>query len=106
MFVATCFVIPQNRKTSFTDTVGFLIPQKFTSITSAKNELISNLTLGNKDNIIRVQELIQELLVQIGEDPKREGIIRTPERVAKAWAYFTKGYIQDLDSIINGAIFS
>ena len=57
-------------------------------------------------NLIRVQELIQELLLQIGEDPKREGIVRTPERVAKAWDYFTRGYTQDLDSIINDAIFT
>ena len=60
----------------------------------------------NKTNIIRIQELIQELLLQIGEDPNREGILRTPERVAKSWDFFTKGYTQDLSSIINDAIFT
>ena len=42
----------------------------------------------------------------IGEDPEREGLVRTPERVANAWAFFSKGYIQDLDSIINNAVFT
>ena len=59
-----------------------------------------------KKNISRIEELIKELLIQIGEDPGREGIVRTPERVAKAWDYFSKGYTQDLDAIINNAVFT
>ena len=59
-----------------------------------------------KTNIKRIEELIKELLLQIGEDPNREGIVRTPERVANAWDYFSKGYTQDLDSIINNAVFA
>ena len=54
-----------------------------------------------KNNIDKIKELIKELLIQIGEDPQREGIINTPERVAKAWQFLAKGYNQDLDSLIN-----
>ena len=45
------------------------------------------------------------LILQIGEDPEREGLLKTPERVAKAWNFLANGYEQDLDLIINNAIF-
>ena len=54
----------------------------------------------------KVEEIIKELLIQIGEDPEREGLKQTPARVAKAWDVFTKGYTQDLDEIINNAVFT
>ena len=54
----------------------------------------------------KIEEIIKELLTQIGEDPEREGLKRTPARVAKAWDVFTKGYTQDLDEIINNAVFT
>ncbi|MDC7127067.1 MAG: GTP cyclohydrolase I FolE [Spirochaetales bacterium] len=53
----------------------------------------------------RVEELIRELLVEIGEDPEREGLVKTPERAAKAWDFLTNGYRADLDKVINNAIF-
>ncbi len=59
-----------------------------------------------KTNISKVEKVIKELLIQIGEDPDREGILKTPERVAKAWDFFSKGYTQDLDAIINNAVFT
>ena len=59
-----------------------------------------------KINMSKVEEIIKELLIQIGEDPEREGLQRTPVRVAKAWDVFTKGYTQDLDEIINNAVFT
>ena len=59
-----------------------------------------------KENISKVEKIIKELLIQIGEDPDREGILRTPERVAKAWDFFSQGYTQDLDAIINNAVFT
>ncbi len=58
-----------------------------------------------KNNIDTIEKLIHELLIQIGEDPNREGIKKTPERVAKAWQFLAKGYEQNLDKIINNAIF-
>ncbi len=59
-----------------------------------------------KNNIDTIEKLIHELLLQIGEDPNREGIKKTPERVAKAWQFLAKGYEQNLDKIINDAIFT
>jgi len=59
-----------------------------------------------KNNIDKIENLIHELLIQIGEDPNREGIKKTPERVAKAWQFLAKGYEQNLDKIINDAIFT
>ena len=58
-----------------------------------------------KTKITKIEELIKDLILQIGEDPEREGLIKTPERVAKAWQFLANGYEQDLDSIINDAIF-
>ena len=52
-----------------------------------------------------IQPLIAQLLKAVGEDPKRIGLEKTPERVAQALAFFTKGYDQDIKEIINGALF-
>lgn len=56
-------------------------------------------------NIERVTALMHELLVEIGEDPKREGLLKTPVRYANALAFLTRGYHQDMNDIVNGAIF-
>jgi GTP cyclohydrolase I len=56
-------------------------------------------------NTTRVAELTRELLIEIGEDPDREGLLRTPERVAKAWAFLTSGYRTDPNDVINQAVF-
>jgi GTP cyclohydrolase I len=52
-----------------------------------------------------MQKLIYQLLKEIGEDPEREGLKRTPERVAKAWEFLTRGYRQDPKALVNEAIF-
>ena len=53
-----------------------------------------------------IQELTEALLLELGEDPSREGLIKTPERVAKAWKFFTKGYYENIEEITNRAIFT
>ena len=53
----------------------------------------------------KIEEITKQLLKEIGEDPNREGLIKTPNRVSKAWEFFSKGYKENLDIIINGAIF-
>lgn len=56
-------------------------------------------------NYESVEESVKNILNEIGEDPSREGLIKTPARVAKAYEFLTKGYKQDVKSVINGAIF-
>jgi GTP cyclohydrolase I len=53
-----------------------------------------------------IQALIEQLLVHLGEDPTREGLLKTPERVAQAFRFFTQGYQQDVDEVLNGALYS
>jgi len=52
-----------------------------------------------------IEKLITELLKELGEDPQRQGLDRTPERVAKALRYFTSGYGKDVREILNDALF-
>jgi len=53
----------------------------------------------------RVEQLVRELLVELGEDPKREGLLRTPERVASAYEFLTSGYRVKITDVINNAVF-
>ena len=52
-----------------------------------------------------MEQLYKKLLVEVGEDIKREGLVDTPARAANAMRYLTKGYTESLDDIINGALF-
>jgi len=49
--------------------------------------------------------LINDLLVEIGEDPERQGLLNTPKRVAKAYEFLTSGYQKDIEKVLNNAIF-
>ena len=53
----------------------------------------------------KLELITKQLLEEIGEDPNREGLLRTPLRVSKAWKFFSKGYGQDLEKLINEAVF-
>jgi len=53
----------------------------------------------------RVEAAVREILVEIGEDPDRDGLLRTPERVHRMYAELTAGYRVDPDRLINGAVF-
>jgi GTP cyclohydrolase I len=53
-----------------------------------------------------IQHHLRHLLAAIGEDPDREGLQRTPERVASAFQFLTQGYSQDIDALLTGALFS
>ena len=54
----------------------------------------------------KVAKLVKELLVELGEDPDREGLKKTPARVAKSLAFLTQGYRQNLKAVVNGAHFT
>ncbi len=54
----------------------------------------------------RIEAHFKDILHDLGEDPKREGLIKTPHRVAKALAELTSGYRVDVDAMINGALFT
>ena len=53
----------------------------------------------------QISPLIRELLVLLGEDPGREGLVRTPERVERALKFLTQGYREDVDKLFQGARF-
>jgi GTP cyclohydrolase I len=57
-------------------------------------------------NLAKMQALVRDLLVELGEDPEREGLLKTPERVAKALAFLTHGYRTKLGAVINQALFT
>jgi GTP cyclohydrolase I len=57
-------------------------------------------------NLARIEVLMRELLLELGEDPAREGLEKTPARVAKALEFLTSGYRTDLATVINNAIFT
>ena len=54
----------------------------------------------------KLETLVRELLLEIGEDPEREGLVRTPRRVAEALRFLTSGYRADARKVINDAIFT
>jgi GTP cyclohydrolase I len=53
-----------------------------------------------------VEDLIRRLLAELGEDPGREGLVRTPQRVSRAMKFLTSGYGADIDAILNNALFT
>ncbi|HEU0208588.1 MAG TPA: GTP cyclohydrolase I FolE [Candidatus Udaeobacter sp.] len=67
--------------------------------------LTTDLNRLGKTNLHRIVTAYRELLDAIGEDPGREGLRRTPDRAARALGFLTQGYRQDLDEIINDAVF-
>lgn len=57
-------------------------------------------------DIERVQGYVEHILTEIGENHEREGLLKTPKRVAKAYEYLTSGYSKDINKVLNGAIFN
>ena len=56
-------------------------------------------------NVERVAELVREILKEIGEDVNREGLLKTPDRVARAYEFLTSGYRMNVEEVVNNAIF-
>src|SRR5215470_17670253 len=60
---------------------------------------------GRAPDLDTVQSLVAEMLLALGEKPERNGLLKTPERVAKALAFMTQGYHRDINHLLNGALF-
>jgi GTP cyclohydrolase IA len=71
----------------------------------AAERRIRNIPRCGAAKLARMEESFLELLQAIGEDPNREGLLRTPTRAANAFEFLTNGYRQSLDDVVNGAIF-
>ena len=59
-----------------------------------------------KQEEVSIASLMQQILLKLGEDTTREGLVRTPERAEKALRFLTSGYEVDIDQIVNGALFT
>jgi GTP cyclohydrolase I len=64
-----------------------------------------NLQIPSEELNESMVEAVRTLLIGVGEDPEREGLLKTPKRVAEAMRFLTSGYTQSLEEIVNGAIF-
>jgi len=52
------------------------------------------------------EDLLREMIIRLGEDPEREGLLRTPNRVHKAYEYLTRGYREDPEALLKKALFT
>ena len=60
----------------------------------------------NGDNLEKIESIILDLLKEIGEDSEREGLVKTPHRVAKSWMTFAQGYKQTPEEVVGDAVFN
>jgi GTP cyclohydrolase IA len=67
----------------------------------SRSATLESSTLRN----VSTQELYRELLTRIGEDPDRDGLLRTPERMEKSMAFLTRGYAMDVNEVLHDALF-
>ncbi|MBE9007480.1 GTP cyclohydrolase I FolE [Fortiea sp. LEGE XX443] len=64
-----------------------------------------NLHPPSEEHMEQMMDAVRNIIVGVGEDPEREGLLKTPKRVAEAMRYLTSGYNQSLEELVNGAIF-
>jgi GTP cyclohydrolase IA len=78
-------------------------PARDTRSSNAKGELGQPLKEVTQEEMM---QSVETMLLGVGEDPEREGLLKTPKRVAEAMRFLTSGYSQSLDELVNGAIFN
>ena len=66
----------------------------------------TEITIPTTSSTESIAALVRKMIIQLGEDPNREGLRRTPERYEKALRFLTSGYRQDPEKLLNGAMFS
>jgi GTP cyclohydrolase I len=84
-------------------THGVRVPVRPDRITKEGREAKPHPIPENADE--EMTEAVRTMLLNLGEDPEREGLLKTPKRVAEAMRFLTSGYDQSLETLINGAIF-
>ena len=72
---------------------------------SMKKQMVNTAMDNDLLKDVSTQDLYREILARFGEDPNRDGLLATPGRVEKAMAYLTKGYSEDPNQILRGALF-
>ena len=79
------------------------------AITPISRSLVSHIedlpAVSPPQDVAVMTKLVSQLLTALGEAPGRNGLLRTPERVAKALLFMTKGYHEDIERLLNGALF-
>jgi len=60
---------------------------------------------GRPPKVPKIKDLVTRMLTMIGENPGRNGLLKTPERVESMFRFMTQGYQQDVDELLNGALF-
>jgi GTP cyclohydrolase I len=68
--------------------------------------VVKVMTPKDRESELSIASHMREILTDLGEDPSREGLVRTPERAEKALRFLTSGYDMDVDQIVNGALFT
>jgi GTP cyclohydrolase I len=71
-----------------------------------RQKIITSSIEENKLDKNKMMNLVKDLLIEIGEDPNREGLLSTPKRVAEAYEFLVKGYDQNIPDVLNDAIFT